>query len=293
MIYFIKKNDTLSKIAARFKTNVEAILNANVICNPALIFIGQPLIIPDINIHLPKAGAGPYYIVQPGDTLSCISEQTAISLQTLMDINNIQNPNILYIGKELILTQPTTNNPEELKLTWERSPDENCNVYGFTEHGVYYNGSFEWAAFRGEAIDYLLELLKSPCEIIRRYAVISLGRLALNGKVRKTLNALINDEYISDIVKLAIRRIDLNAMGLDRIHVNIMDNNLLSQPNLSSASVKLPKGSGVIILKWFIPSPTGEEGPRGGIQIYDYVQYISTGQIGFIPRAGYAEIPYI
>lgn len=293
MLYFVRRNDTLGKIASRFGTTVQAILNSNVICNPALIFIGQPLIIPEGNLELPKAGAGPYYIMQLGDTLNCIAQQTGISLQTLIDINDIQNPDIVYAGRELILTPPTTDDPEQLKLTWERSPDEQCNVYGFTEHGVYYNGSFEWAAFRGEAIDYLLELLKNPCEIVRRYAVISLGRLGLNGRVRKALALLINDESIGEVARLAIRRIDLCVMGLERIHINITDNKLLTLPNLSSRGTRLPKGSEVVILKWFIPSPTGEEGPRGGIQVYDYVQSLSTGQVGFVPRFGYTEITYI
>ncbi len=293
MLYLVQRNDTLAKIAMRFGTTVQAIMNANVICNPALIFIGQPLIIPERNLELPKAGAGPYYIIQPGDSLYCISQQTGISIQTLVNINNIQNPNMIYVGKELILTPPTTDDPEQLKLTWERSPDENCNVYGFTEHGVYYNGSFEWAAFGGLAIEYLLELLKNPCDIVRRYSVISLGRLGLNGRVRKVLISLLQDEAISDIVGFAIRRIDLSAMGLERVHVNITDNNLLAAPDLNSPAIKLPKGAEIVVRRWFIPSPTAEEGPRGGIQVYDYVQLVSTGQVGFVPRFGYTEITYI
>lgn len=293
MLYFVRRNDTLGKIAARFGTTVQSIMNANMICNPALIFIGQLLIIPERNLELPKSGAGPYYVVQPGDTLNCIAQQTGISLQTLIAINDIQNPDILYVGRELLLTPPTTDNPEQLKFAWERSPDEDCNVFGFTEHGVFYNGSFEWAAFRGEGIDYLLELLNNRCEIVRRYAVISLGRLGLNGRIRKTLIPLQEDETIGEIVRFAIRRIDLCVMGLERIHVNITDNNLLSLPNLSSSGTRLPKGSEIVVLKWFIPSPTAEEGPRGGIQVYDYVQSISTGQVGFVPRLGYTEITYI
>jgi LysM repeat protein len=293
MLYFVQRNDTLGKIAVRFGTTVQAILNANIICNPTLIFIGQPLIIPERNLELPKVGAGPYYVVQPGDTLYCVSTQTGISLRTLMDINNIQNPNMLYAGTELILTPPTTNDPEQLKLTWERNPDKSCMVYGFSEHGVYYNGSFEWAAFGGNAIDYLLELLKNHCDIVRRYAVISLGRLALNGMVRKTLMPLLQDVTIADLVRLAMRRIDLGAMGLQRIHVTLTENRLLSSPNISSSGTSLPEGSEIVVLRWFMPSPTAEEGPRGGIQVYDYVQIVSTGQVGFLPRVGYTEIAFI
>lgn len=293
MLYFVQRNDTLGKIAVRFGTTVQAILNANMICNPTLIFIGQPLIIPESNLELPKAGAGPYYIVQPGDTLYCISKQTGISIGTLMSINNMQNPNILFAGTELILTPPTTDNPEQLKLTWERSPDENCMVYGVTEHGVFYNGSFEWAAFGGEAIDYLLDLLKNRCDIVRRYTAISLGRLALNGMVRKTLIPLMQDESLGDVVRLALRRIDLGAMGLQRIHVTLTENRMLSLPNLSSPGMSVPVGSEIVVLRWFMPSPTAEEGPRGGIQVYDYVQVVGTGQVGFMPRFGHTEITFI
>jgi len=293
MLYFVQLNDTLATIAMKFGTTVQAIVNANVICNPNVILVGQPLIIPEHNLELPKAGSGPYYIVQPGDTLNCISKQTGISLQTLAKINHIQNTNMFYIGRELLLVPPATDNPEQLKLQWEKSPDKDCIVYGFAEHGVFYLGSFQWAAFGERAIEPLLALLNNPCETVRRYAVISLGRLALNGKVKKALIPLLKEKSISDVVKIAIRRIDLRSMGLERVHVNMTDNMLLSLPKSSSSSVKLPKGSEILVLKWFIPSPTGEEGPIGGIEIYDYVQVLNTGQIGFVPRFGRSAITFI
>lgn len=293
MLYFVQLNDTLATIAMKFGTTVQAIVNANVICNPSIILVGQPLIIPEHNLELPKAGSGPYYIVQPGDTLNCISRQTGISLKTLAKINQIQNPNMFYIGRELLLVPPSTDDPEQLKLQWEKSPDKDCIVYGFTEHGVFYLGSFQWAAFGDRAIEPLLELLNNPCETVRRYAVISLGRLALNGRVKKALIPLLKEKAISDLVKIVIRRIDLRSMGLERVHVNMTDNMLLKLPKSSSSSVKLPKGSEIVVLKWFIPSPTGEEGPIGGIEIYDYVQVLNTGQTGFIPRFGRSAITFI
>jgi LysM repeat protein len=293
MLYFVQPRDNLSKIAMRFGTTVQEIMNANVICNPSLIFTNQPLIIPERNIELPKAGAGPYYVVMPGDSLYSISMQTGIPIGILVEINDIQNPNAINAGTELILVEPTTDDPEQLKIDWERSPDEACMVYGFTEHGVYYNGSFEWAAFRGNAIDYLLELLENPCDIVRRYAVISLGRIALNGRVRKALIPLLEDEAISNYVKIAIRRIDLSAMGWERVHVTFAGNKLFRSPNFESESTNLPEGTEIIVLRWSIPSPTAEEGPRGGLLIYDYVQVAATGQIGFLARSGFNEITFI
>lgn len=59
MLYYIQPSNTLSEIAMRFNTTVRSILDANVICNPNLIFAGQLLIIPEPGLQLPKAGGGP------------------------------------------------------------------------------------------------------------------------------------------------------------------------------------------------------------------------------------------
>ncbi len=47
------------------------------------------------------------YIVQPGDTLGHIAERYGISVQTLMEANNISDPNILEIG--MLLNVPAPN----------------------------------------------------------------------------------------------------------------------------------------------------------------------------------------
>ncbi|MFZ5988679.1 MAG: LysM peptidoglycan-binding domain-containing protein [Bacillota bacterium] len=293
MLYVVRRGDTLSGIAARFRTSVNAILNANLICNPNLIYPGQVLIIPQPGLNLPKAGAGPYYVIQPGDTLYCIARQLGTTIQNLLQINRIQNPGLIYPGTELLVITPTTDDPEQLKLSWERAPGEDCNVFGFTEYGVYYLGSFEWAAFGPRAVGYLAQLLNHRCEIVRMYAVISLGRLGINNQVTNLLRGVVNDPAIGDLARLAIRRIELVQRGARRAHITINDTVLLNEPRLNSTSTALPKGSEIVVQRWFIPSPTGEEGPRGGIQIYDLVQVLGTGQIGFIPRAGYGQISFI
>jgi len=47
------------------------------------------------------------------------------------------------------------------------------------------------------------------------------------------------------------------------------------------------------VLRWHLPSPTGEEGPRGGIQIYDQIQVFNTGEIGYLPRFGLEQLTFI
>ncbi len=47
--------------------------------------------------------AGPIYIVQPGDSLSAIAARFNVSLNELMAANNIENPNQLAPGQQLII----------------------------------------------------------------------------------------------------------------------------------------------------------------------------------------------
>lgn len=43
------------------------------------------------------------YIVQPGDTLSGIAQRFDVSMQEIIEANNIVNPNFIYVGQELII----------------------------------------------------------------------------------------------------------------------------------------------------------------------------------------------
>lgn len=293
MLYIVRRGDTLSGIAMRFGTSVSSLLNANVICNPNLIYPGQVLIIPQPGLDLPKAGGSPYYVIQPGDTLYCLARQFGTTIQNLIQVNQIQNPNLIYPGTELLIITPTTNDPEQLWIRWEQAPDADCNVYGFSEYGIYYLGSFEWEAFGNRSISYLSDLLRHRCEIVRMYAIISLGRLGYNSNVTSLLRGFVDDPNLGNLARKAIRRIELVQRGLGRVHVTISNTELLSEPRLDSSSTPLTEGTEIVVLRWFIPSPTGEEGPRGGLQIYDQVQLPGTGNVGFIPRAGYGQISFI
>lgn len=165
------------------------------------------------------------------------------------------------------------------------------------EHGIYYIGSFMWESLGEKAIPYLLDLYKHPCNIVRFYTVISLGRLASNQEIEQVLiHALRNDPdpYVVEIAGLALRRIHFVQKFGKRIHVTTNSNFLLEQPNLSSSEImRIPQGTEIIALRWQIPSPTGEEGPRGDLQLYDQIMIVQTGQIGFIPRVGFNAITLI
>lgn len=43
------------------------------------------------------------YVIEPGDTLAAISSETRVPLDTLVQLNDIQNPNLIYAGASLLL----------------------------------------------------------------------------------------------------------------------------------------------------------------------------------------------
>ena len=90
--YYVKKGDTLRKIAEKFSTTVDAILKVNTqISNPNLIYVGQAITIP--------AGVSSH-IVQKGDTLRIIANKYGTTVDALLALNpNIKNANLIYVGQ--------------------------------------------------------------------------------------------------------------------------------------------------------------------------------------------------
>jgi len=98
--YVVQSGNTLSGIAIKFGTSVSSLVRLNNIKNPNLIYIGQVLIIStntgeinDLNHVL--------YTVKPGDTLSEISERYGESISEIVELNEIKNPNLIYVGEIL------------------------------------------------------------------------------------------------------------------------------------------------------------------------------------------------
>jgi len=104
----VKRGDTLSQIAAEYNTSYQYLARINNIPNPNLIYVGQRIEVPnnlettDINDTSHKL-----YIVQRGDTLTAISQEFDVSIESIVELNDIANPNLIYAGE--ILRIPTIN----------------------------------------------------------------------------------------------------------------------------------------------------------------------------------------
>lgn len=108
--YVVQSGDTLSGIAFRFGVTISAIMRANGITNPNRIYARQRLVIPCASqpsyspppASIPVPG-GSYYIVQRGDTLAKIAVRFGVSIWSIVQANNIANPNVIHVGQHLFI----------------------------------------------------------------------------------------------------------------------------------------------------------------------------------------------
>lgn len=98
IIYVVRRGDTLSQIAFRYQTTVAEIVSFNSISNPNLIYPGQVLSINTANFDK-GATSKLLYTVRYGDTLSEIAYHYDTTVNELVRLNNIINPNIIYVGQ--------------------------------------------------------------------------------------------------------------------------------------------------------------------------------------------------
>lgn len=96
--YTVKPGDTLSGIAQKYGTNYQTLAAINGISDPNKIYVGQV-------IKVPGGSAAPTktYTVKSGDTLSGIAAANGTDVATLVRLNGISNPNLIYPGQVLRL----------------------------------------------------------------------------------------------------------------------------------------------------------------------------------------------
>ena len=110
--YTVQPGDTLDSIALKYGVSLNTLEQDNHLSSYSLINVGEKLLIPgngSNNLVRPVNLQKKYITVKPGMTLWSIATTYNISLQTIKNINNINNSNI-HVGEKIYLTSNYSNN---------------------------------------------------------------------------------------------------------------------------------------------------------------------------------------
>lgn len=95
--HIVQSGDTLSGIASNWGTNWQELARQNSLSNPNMIYTGQV-----IRFTGGQSGAtSRSYTVRSGDNLSSIASRMGTTVQSLVSMNGISNPNLIYAGRTL------------------------------------------------------------------------------------------------------------------------------------------------------------------------------------------------
>lgn len=120
--YTVQSGDTLSGIALKFSTTSSKLAQLNSISNPNLIYVGQRLLVnQSSNSNSSSSGqssstttnteaSAASYTVKSGDTLSGIASQYNTTVNQIVSLNQLSNPNLIYVGQVLKLKNSQTTN---------------------------------------------------------------------------------------------------------------------------------------------------------------------------------------
>ena len=98
--YTVKKGDTLWDIAINNGTTVDQLMQDNNLTS-SLIFPGDKLTYNTTVAQVAQAKEQGYYTVVLGDTLGKVADRFGVSVDELVKLNNLSNPNLIYVGTVL------------------------------------------------------------------------------------------------------------------------------------------------------------------------------------------------
>jgi N-acetylmuramoyl-L-alanine amidase len=113
--YTVKPGDTLGAISEMSGAPLAHLMSLNNLSDPNTIVAGQALLLPEESVAQ-ATSAGPRatreYVVRAGDSLSAIGANFGVSVTSIVEANNLANPDQLTVGQKLVIAgaQPSAAN---------------------------------------------------------------------------------------------------------------------------------------------------------------------------------------
>lgn len=106
-VYIVQKGDTLSALAAHYKTTVHALARTNGIKNPNRIYVGQRLCVPHGTPYVgpkpPVSWCKASHTVKHHDTLVSIARRYHTTVQKIIADNKLKGPHYIHSGQSLCI----------------------------------------------------------------------------------------------------------------------------------------------------------------------------------------------
>lgn len=110
----VEAGDSLSQIAKDNGMTLDELAAINAICDINQLFVGQVLLLSSEETGDPDAEPSERTVtVQSGDSLSKIAKRHDTSVETLMADNDIDDPNTIFVGQELVVVSDAPATPTE------------------------------------------------------------------------------------------------------------------------------------------------------------------------------------
>ena len=112
----VAAGDSLSEIAKANGTTAEKLARINGICNVNSIYVGQVILIndpePEVETDAVEESLRTV-VVESGDSLSKIAKREGVTVDEIMSLNNISDPNLLFVGQKLTISGEASPEPQE------------------------------------------------------------------------------------------------------------------------------------------------------------------------------------
>jgi LysM repeat protein len=203
--YYVKDGDTIASVAEKFEVTVERVRQLNFLQDDN-IYVGQILQMPyseGITAEgAPTPTPEPYrYTVEAGDSLGTIAQQFGVSGVSIMEANELQDPNSVYVGQSLVI--PNYAPPNSATTNEEQTTPDSA--------GESESTNSEQAG--GEAVSHIVQPGETLYGIAQKYGV--------DANIVAEANNIANPNQLRVGQKISIPGITTReaAAALGRVHV--------------------------------------------------------------------------
>ncbi len=137
--YVVRPGDDLYRIALRYGVSYWTLASANGIWNPNFIWVGMVLrvpcpVTPPPVVQPPPSNVCAIYFVRPGDWLSTIAARFGVTWQSIAALNNLANPNLIFVGMRLAIPCRGGTTERPIKIDSPQTQQAICSPVTVTGH---------------------------------------------------------------------------------------------------------------------------------------------------------------